>query len=62
MSDWKMYATNALESFNPINNIDNIKEREEARRKKRFNMFKITHALQKQTLIKPKFVEVKGTD
>ena len=59
---WKEIGTNALESFNPINNIENLKERKEARRKERFRMFQMTHALRKQVLIKPKYIEVKSSD
>lgn len=62
MSKWKTIGTNALESFNPVNDIEDKKERDEARRKARFRMFKITHALQKQVLIKPKYIEVKSVD
>lgn len=62
MSKWKTIGTNALESFNPVNDIEDKKERDEARRKARFCMFKITHALQKQVLIKPKYIEVKSVD
>lgn len=62
MSKWKMIGTNALESFNPVNDIENKKERDEARRKARFRMFQTTHALRKQVLIKPKYIEVKSVD
>lgn len=62
MSKWKTIGTNALESFDPINNIEDKKERDEARRKARFRMFQITHALRKQILIKPKYIEVKSAD
>ena len=62
MSKWKMIGTNALESFNPVNDIESKKERDEARRKARFRMFQITHALRKQILIKPKYIEVKSAD
>lgn len=62
MSKWKTVGTNALESFNPINDIEDKKKRDEARRKARFRMFQITHALQKQVLIKPKYIEVKSAD
>ena len=62
MSKWKTIGTNALESFNPVNNIEDKKERDEARRKARFRMFRITHALRKQILIKPKYIEVKSAD
>jgi len=56
---WKEVGTNALESFNPVNNIENLKERKEAKRKENFRVFKLTHALRKQVLIKPKFIESK---
>ena len=59
---WKEIGTNALESFNPVNDIEDKKERDEARRKARFRMFQMTHALQKQALIKPKYIEAKSTD
>ena len=62
MSKWKIIGTNALESFNPVNDIENKKERDEARRKARFRTFQITHALRKQILIKPKYIEVKSAD
>ena len=62
MSKWKMIGTNALESFNPVNDIENKKERDEARRKARFRTFQITHVLRKQILIKPKYIEVKSAD
>lgn len=62
MSNWKAVGTNALESFNFINSIENPKERAEARRKERFRMFKMTHAFRKQVVIKPKFIDVKATD
>lgn len=62
MSNWKMIGTNALESFNFINSIENPKERTEARRKERFRMFQITHALRKQVVIKPKFIDAKVAD
>ena len=45
MSKWKTIGTNALESFNPVNDIEDRKEREEARREARFRMFQTTHAL-----------------
>lgn len=51
-------ATNALESFNPINNIKDPKKRKEAKRQYRFKMFQLTHTLRKQAVIKPKFIEV----
>ena len=59
MSNWKNYATNALESFNPLNDIEDKPSREEAKRKERFRVFKITHALRKQAIIKPKFIDTK---
>lgn len=62
MSTWKKIGTNALEAFNPINGIENPKERREALRKERFRVFKTTHALRKQILIKPKYIEVKSAD
>lgn len=62
MSNWKNYATNALESFNPLNDIEDKSSREEAKRKERFRVFKITHALRKQVVIKPKFIDVKATN
>lgn len=62
MSKWKTVGTNALESFNPVNNIEDKKEREEARREARFRMFQTTHALRKQVIIKPKYIEVKSAD
>lgn len=62
MSKWKTIGTNALEFFDPINDIEDKKERNEARRKARFRMFQITHALRKQILIKPKYIEVKSAD
>lgn len=62
MSKWKLIGTNALESFNPINDIIDPKNRKEAWRKERFRMFRLTHALRKQVLIKPKYIEVKSAD
>lgn len=61
MSNWKPFASNALETFNPVNDIEDPAAREEARRKMRFNMFKATLALQKQVVIKPKYIDAKVT-
>lgn len=57
MAKWGYFTTNALEAFNPINSIEDYSKRQEAKRRRRFQMFKTTHALQKQILIKPKYVE-----
>ena len=61
MSNWKSFASNALETFNPVNDIEDPAAREEARRKMRFNMFKTSLALQKQVVIKPKYIDAKVT-
>ncbi len=61
MAKWDYFTTNALEAFNPINSIEDYHQRQEAKRRKRFQMFKTTLALQKQVLIKPKYIETVNT-
>lgn len=51
---WKLFSTNALESYNPANIASTKEERDSLKRKQRLNSFKWGLELEAMELNKPK--------